>query len=204
MTPAAIEAHSKGVIDLNNVNVTDGIVKIDAGGTLDVVSGLANDGFSGGSVSNAGTIEVDAKAYLTLNDTVANTGMLETDGDLIVKSAVTGNGTAVIKGDGTLDLYATFGESVSFSADTYGHSGTLKLENPSQFHGSVYGFSSGDSIDLVGFGAHTMFSYSGGALHVNDVEGSVTHTATIDIVGSLTTASFHGVFNGSEVIFTHA
>jgi hypothetical protein len=198
-----IEAQSKGVIDLHNVNVTAGVVKIDAGGTLDVVSGSLN-AVSNATIWNDGSIDVNAGTSLYLSGGITNIGTLVTDGDLVVASPVTGNGTAYIKGDGTLDLYATFGESVSFSADQYGHSGMLKLENPTQFHGSVYGFASGDSIDLVGFGAHTKYSFSGGQLHVTDVEANGTHTANIEIVGSLTTASFHGALGGGGVIFTHA
>jgi hypothetical protein len=177
-----IEAQANGVVDLASVNVSDGLVKIDAGGTLEA-SGVNT---ITSSVANQGIIQVESGATLSLT------------------GEVTGNGSVTINGTSTFMLDAAFDEKVSFAALSHG---TLVLDNATvakAFGGSVSGFAVGDAIDLAGFGAHTTYNYSGGALHVNDVEGSVTHTATIDIVGSLTTASFHGVFNGSEVIFTHA
>ena len=180
-----VEAQANSAVDLMNASINGGVVDISAGATLEAVSGVNT---ITGYVANQGSIQVENGATLSLT------------GQGVDNGSVTINGTGVFE----LSNAAAFDEKVSFAALSHG---TMVLENATAakaFNGAVYGFVAGDQIDLIGFGAHTTYSYSGGELHVNDVEGSVTHTANIDIVGSLTTASFHGRFNGSEVIFTHA
>ena len=180
-----VEAQANGAVDLMNTSINGGVVDINAGGTLAAVSGVNT---VTGYVANQGSIQVENGTTLSLT------------GEVVDNGSVTINGTGVFE----LSNAAAFDEKVSFAALSHG---TLVFENATAakaFGGAVYGFAAGDAIDLVGFGSHTAYGYSGGELHVNDVEGSVTHTANIDIVGSLTTASFHGLFNGSEVIFSHA
>jgi hypothetical protein len=202
-----IEALSGGTIDLQGRDrITGGTVIVDLNRTLDA----AGMPYITSALTNAGTVKVDSQATLTLAGTVANIGTLEVNnnGTLAIKGTVTGTGTAVINGNGTLDLFASFGESVTFRVDAQGdHSGVLKLENPSQFHGSVSGFASGHVIDLVGFGKDALIAnYSNGKLLVIDAEpGDNGHPAiaNIAIVGSstLTAASFHGsvVSGGYEI-----
>ncbi len=103
---------------------------------------------------------------------------------------------------GSLELSGAISASVQFIGST----GTLILDNSSQFSGQILNFtgtgslSSSDEIDLkdIGFGSGTSASYAGnsssGTLTVTD---SQNHVAHISFAGSYTTANFSLSSDGS-------
>ena len=110
-----------------------------------------------------------------------NTGILATNGGtLIVDSPVTGNGSAIIAG-GTLEFSGPSSNAILFSGDT---AGTLSLDHPQEFSGTISGFSGQDRIDLgdIAFSANTVLNYAandnnaGGMLTVSDgANNSILH-----------------------------
>jgi hypothetical protein len=164
------------------------------------ISGSGDIGNGSLNFSNAGVIETQG-SYALLIDTGAkafvNTGTLETDGgSLIVKSAVTGGGSAVIVG-GTLEFAGAADNNVSFSGSNMG---VLALDQSQGFAGTVAGFGSQDQIDLgdIGFSANTTLGYapngenSGGTLTLNDG----TNTASIALLGQYMASSFATASDG--------
>jgi probable HAF family extracellular repeat protein len=96
----------------------------------------------------------------------------------------------------TLTFGSAFADTVSFLSDT----GTLKLDDPSSFLGTVAGLHGQDAIDLagIGFGASSTLGYaanadhSGGTLSVGDG----MHMANIALLGSYMASSFVAASDG--------
>jgi VCBS repeat protein len=153
----------------------------------------------GGTVSGAGTI----------NAPIANSGVIfaglrsepnsETGpgGELDIQGAVTGDGTIEIipdQGDylgeatSTLELGGPDSNNVSFADGT----GTLKLDDPSAFSGTITEGGPGDQIILAGvsYASVTGYSYvgsaAGGTLTIN--AGGTAYT--LNFVGDFDTSSF--------------
>ena len=96
----------------------------------------------------------------------------------------------------TLTFGSAFANTVSFLSDT----GTLKLDDPSSFLGTVAGLHGQDAIDLadIGFGVGSTLGYSanadksGGTLSVGDG----AHTVNIALLGSYMASSFVAASDG--------
>src|ERR1700677_4718733 len=95
-----------------------------------------------------------------------------------------------------LELAAADSASITFSSST----GTLKLDNPSTFSGTIFNFtgngtlSGSDQIDLKGVNFKSVHdTYSNGVLTVTDG----THTDTLDFNGSYTLANFKFASDGN-------
>ncbi|MFZ1095889.1 MAG: hypothetical protein WAN75_42860 [Xanthobacteraceae bacterium] len=96
----------------------------------------------------------------------------------------------------TLTFGSAFADTMSFLSDT----GTLKLDDPSSFLGTVAGLHGQDAIDLagIGFGASSTLGYaanadhSGGTLSVGDG----MHMANIALLGSYMASSFVAASDG--------
>jgi hypothetical protein len=88
----------------------------------------------------------------------------------------------------TLELASASSDAIIFTA----HTGTLKLDNPASFAGSVAGMGGQDAIDLVGIDASQVAtpSYSGdasgGTLRVTDG----VHAANIALLGNYLASAF--------------
>ena len=107
------------------------------------ISGSGDIGNGTLTIYNGGVIEAQGP-YALIIDTgpnpFVNTGILATNGgNLIVDSPVTGNGSAIIAG-GTLDSGPS-SNAILFSGDT---AGTLSLDHPQEFRGTISGFSGQD------------------------------------------------------------
>jgi hypothetical protein len=102
---------------------------------------------------------------------------------------------AVAPGE-TITVGSAYAGKVDFLSDT----GTLKLENPSSFAGTVAGMRGQDAIDFanIGFGASSTLGYaansdhSGGTLSVGDG----THMANIALLGSYMASTFAASSDG--------
>jgi probable HAF family extracellular repeat protein len=96
----------------------------------------------------------------------------------------------------TLTFGSAFADTVSFLSDT----GTLKLDDPSSFAGTVAGLHGQDAIDLagIGFGTGSTLGYaanadnSGGTLSVGDG----VHTVNIALLGSYMASTFAAASDG--------
>ena len=149
-------------------------------------------------ITNSGTLEAAGSGGLIIHGTIDNEGLLwANDGDLSVSGDVNGGGSALISGHGLLELAGAFGGEIKFDATA---SGTLVLDNPSNFHGVLSGFDGNDTLDLEGFlGASTTMSYNenaqgnGGVLTVTDGKT----TANIAFSGEHAASDFHLDTGGS-------
>ena len=148
-------------------NTSAGAVAIDQGATLD----LTNTTISGGSISNAGTLNANSQSNVLNAVAVTNTGTIEatsgstlvieagsltnngnllaSGGTLAISNAITGTGTAVISGSNSiLEFATTSAQSVTFAS---GAQGILKLDAAPSYTGSILGLASGDAVDLSNF-----------------------------------------------------
>jgi FecR protein len=173
----------------------DGTVTLEGGGHLNLSSSTENYIFGstlinvdntisgGGDIGNgsmtfhnAGVVEATGSSALIIDtgdNAFVNTGIIEANsGTLLVDSAVTGGGTAVIHG-GTLEFSASSTNNVLFSGTS---SGMLVLDQSAEFTGHISGFSSNDQIDLsdLGFSLKSSFTYSAGDLTITDGSKSVS------------------------------
>ncbi len=103
---------------------------------------------------------------------------------------MSGNGTAIIDGSGTVDFAAASSANVVFSA---GDGGTLKLEDSFHFSGTISGFNGADAIDLTDVNSataavayHENAQGTGGVLTVSDG----THAAQLSFLGNYSAANF--------------
>jgi hypothetical protein len=142
----------------------------------------------GGTVGGAGTI----------NSPIANSGVIfagfpsdlasgSAGGELDIQGAVTGAGTIEINATSTLELGGPDSDNVSFADGT----GTLQLDNPSAFSGTITLGGPGDQIILEGvsYASVTEYTYAG-----NAAGGALT----IDAAGTAYTLNFAGDFDPSS------
>ena len=120
-------------------------------------SALINDGI----IDTTGVSSITTSSVLTL----VNSGVLEVQsGSLDVAAAVAGLGTFAIDSGSLLEFAASVsaGSIVAFE----GTAATLKLDQVAQFGGSVTGFASGDTIDLVGINPANVSVSNSGSLQI--------------------------------------
>jgi len=131
-------------LDLNNTTITGG--SLTNAGTVDQTGGTS--ALSGVAITNSETIEATS-GTLTASGPVTNTGnLLANGGNLDFTGAVTGNGTATLNGaNSILEFGAASAENTTFA----GTDDILKLDNVSSFTGTVAGMAEGDGIDLTNF-----------------------------------------------------
>ena len=160
------------------------------------------------TVSNSGVLEASGSGGLLVYSVLDNSGSLWANGDaMTLQQDVSGEGSALISGAGSLEFAAASDVDVGF-AD--GASGTLTLDHAAAFSGTVVGMESGDSLALgdVAFGADTHSTYTAnaagtaGSLEVSDG----THSVLITLVGHYTSDDFqlNAGQNGGTLIASHA
>jgi hypothetical protein len=106
-------------------------------------------------------------------------------GNIAITGAVTGSGTAMINGTGTLGFGAASSNDITFAADA---AGTLTLKDAADFTGTISGFSSNDHIDL------TNISYSIASVS-NASYSSSTNITTLAITDGTSTDALKFVGN---------
>ena len=130
-------------------------------GTLDLGGGMEVTG-AGSLVLQGGSVITPDNAALTLDTggtlsgygTVAlgavnNGSITATGGNLDIAGLVSGIGQLTISNASELELGGATSDTVSFG----GNVGTLKLDNPASFSGTIAGLALGDTIDLAGIQA---------------------------------------------------
>ena len=143
-TAGALTVAAGSTLDLNNTTITGG--SLTNAGTVDQTGGTS--ALSGVAITNSETIEATS-GTLTASGPVTNTGnLLANGGNLDFTGAVTGNGTATLNGaNSILEFGAASAENTTFA----GTDDILKLDNVSSFTGTVAGMAEGDGIDLTNF-----------------------------------------------------
>src|SRR5205823_4019410 len=144
------------------------------------------------AVQNSGTLEASGAGGLEIHSDIVNNGLISANGGNVkVDGNVTGTGSATISGNATLEFAGLVNENIQF---TEAATGTLKLDNSSNFNGTVSNFGSTNQMDLadIGFGANNTLQFTenqqgtGGTLTVTDG----THSANITILGQNTADGF--------------
>ena len=216
----AVTVESGATLKLDNVTVTGTIftdvatsstIQIDIGdtlafngatingGTLNVFGELDSTGtslISGATITNTGIIDVTA-GTLTIDatSTLDNTGTLETNGGKFVIGAgavVSGTATVTIAGGGLADLVGTTTQTLNLNA-TFSGNGTLELDNPQHYGGTITGFGAGDTIDLTDLG------YSS---NETAVWNNANKTLTISNGTSTETLAFAGSYDQNSFALT--
>jgi hypothetical protein len=188
-------------VTFDNVdNVISGAGQIGQGGltlsnegTIDATGSHALVIDTGANViANAGTLEATGAGGLVLESAVANSGLIWANGGTVTaEGEVTGNGSALISGAGTIEFGAGATAGVTFDVTAAGH---LILDDAFHFSGTVSGLDGNDDIDLKGvsFGANTTLNFTeneagtGGTLTVSDG----AHSANIVLLGQYDPTGF--------------
>ncbi|WFU38082.1 VCBS domain-containing protein [Bradyrhizobium sp. CB82] len=143
-------------------------------------------------IANAGTLEATGAGGLVLGSGVANNGLIWANGGAVMaEGAVTGSGTALISGAGTIEFSADSTANTTFDVGASGH---LILDDVFHFTGTVSGLGANDDIDLkgIGFSAGTTVNFTenqagtGGTLTVSDG----AQTASIVLLGQYDPTGF--------------
>ena len=135
---------------------------------VNLITGLHFPGVT--TIGGEATLDKVGTGTLTLAGTVNQTDLVAEKGALVVTGTITGSSTATIKAGGTLELAGASSESVTFAR---GATGTLKLDAPESYTGTVGGFGIGQTIVLgvpaaAGASATIAPSGSGSAIMVTD------------------------------------
>ena len=181
------------------VNVTAGTLNLSGGGT-DVGATYQSTGT--GTIEFGGGTRTLSGSNVIANPTLINNGIIALNGGtLAITSTVTGTGSAIIAGEGTLEIGAADAQTVTYS----GMGSTLKLDNPTptSFTGHINGLVLGDIIDLTNTTV-TGAAISGSTLTVTE---SNSQTLTYQIAGALSGNSFaiqSDNAGGDELVLTDA
>jgi hypothetical protein len=151
-------------------------------------------------VFNYGTLEAAGSGGLHIAGVVSNSGTLWANGaELVIHGDVSGDGSGLISGTGTLEFGGASSAHTVFAADA---AGLLKLDDVLDFSGDITGFNGDDKLDLgdINFGGTLSFNYTaddsgnGGKLSVTDG----AHTASISLSGQYDGAGFHATSDGGS------
>jgi microcystin-dependent protein len=148
-------------------------------------TGMANSG-------NNDVVESDETnnwLSLSFNVTASMTSMTSSSSMVVATTAPSSSSTSLAVAPGaTVEISSAFDKQATFVGDT----GTLKLDDPSSFSGTVAGMSGQDTIDFAGINFATVQSptysgdSSGGTLAVTDG----THSANIALLGNYLASTF--------------
>jgi large repetitive protein len=136
------------------------------------------------AISNAALLMAGG-GTLYLASPVSNSGTLEVNnGTIVADQAVTG-GVGLIYGIGEIEFGAASSTAVKFES---GSDGMLILDDPTQYTGTISGFSTTQGIDLSGIAPTAdLQSFSGGVLTINGGPGEIVH---LHFSGSYTLGEF--------------
>jgi Ca2+-binding RTX toxin-like protein len=156
--------------------------------------------FTGTStLGNAGLIDSNGTSVISGLSSFTNTGTIEAQsGSLKLAEAVTGSGAAVVYG-AKMEFGAASDSHVQFSTSS-SVTGTLVLDDVAHFTGTVTGFTSGDTIDLVGIAPSTVSVSNSGSLHVDYGTGFFGLIGNYDPTGFSVVSDTKG---GTDIIWNH-
>jgi hypothetical protein len=146
-------------------------------------TGMANSGNNDVVESNENNNWLSLSFNVTAPPLASSSSM-----NLAAASPPSANVPLAVAPGATVEISSAFDKPVAFLGDT----GTLKLDDPSSFSGTVAGMSGQDTIDLANISFATVQSptysgdSSGGTLAVTDG----THTANIALLGNYLASTF--------------
>ena len=200
-----IEANG-GTVNINLGLDNSGTVEALANGTVNFAAGSTDHNhssstiestgtdalidFSGGKLTNDGTVEADNGGAITFTGNLqfVNNGLIEVNGgSMTVGSNVTfsGAGSLEIAGGGKADFLGAFSENTAFTGN-----GTLELNQA--YGGTVSGFASGDVIDLhnIAFstGEYDLWTQGTGTLAIYSATGTLEET--LHLTGTYSPGTF--------------
>jgi len=172
-------------------NIDSTLTGIGAAGALRLLSG--HNMTAGGAFSIAGTLQLGASSFTasaiteaasgtivgngTVAAAVANDGLIEAKGGtLTVTGAITGSGSLQIDAGATLELGSATNDQQE--VDFAGTDGTLLIDNPASYTGTIGGFDATQTIDLKNTIA-TSAVLNGTTLTIQ-LSGGGTQTYTLD------------------------
>jgi hypothetical protein len=179
-----------------NVNLTGGstapTLTIGPKGSYTIDNGL-NIGGPGNSVvgtlSVAGTLHAGGSTTSTIAAAVVDSGQIQiSHGQMVFLGPLTGGGSVSLSAGGVLALDTSAATSTGISFGAGG--GSLYLQDPSAYGGTIGGFASGDSVELNGFafnGTLTTLTVSGDLVTITEPNNgpSITLTFSTSQTGSL-------------------
>jgi hypothetical protein len=141
-------------------------------------------------LTNGGTIDADNASVpliLRTSHTIANNGLLEAvTGTLTASDNVIGTGTALIAAGGTMSFGGGFQENLAFSG-----AGALVVSQA--YGGTIFGFGSGDTVDLANLvykSSYVPVWQSNGTLAIEDAANGNAIVATVAFSGNYLSGSF--------------
>ncbi len=174
------ETLDNAVVTIGNAAVADdlnanGTLTLGSSLTLNAVAGTQGFDLSGsGEIVNEGAIS----GFGTVNLALVNNGtVVAQNGDLALLGGVSGTAALQMAAGATLEL----GTATSLDTQFNSASGTLLLDAPTTYSGTIHGFTAGGSIDLAGISfdpAGTVSVVGGATLEV--VENSATYDFNFD------------------------
>jgi hypothetical protein len=200
-TYGKIAAGRGSAVDLEDASIDGGLITILRGGFLqsDLHGSVGTPStITGAVMTNAGTIGAEG-ANLTINGDVASTGTLDANNATLAVDGAVSGGKATLEGTGEIEFGGPSAARVTFAANS---NAMLKLDDPLKFTGTIFGLTTGDSLDLtnINFADSPTISYSKKThvLSVTDSVSQITDTITLKNVSGSFTALSDG--NGGTLI----
>ncbi|MBR0841063.1 cadherin-like domain-containing protein [Bradyrhizobium liaoningense] len=193
-----------GIVTIDNSGFVNGVITA-YNGTVTNQAGAdwqlnGASMFTGTStLSNAGTIESTGVSSIQGLTGLTNTGAIAVEsGSLTIGSSVTGGGTAIVHNaslvlSGASDMLVLFNTGPTTP-------GVLVLGDVTHFTGTVTGFTSGDTIDLVGIAPGSVSVSNSGGLTVNYGTGAFALVGDYDPTGFSIASDGQG---GTNIVWNH-
>ncbi len=207
---ATLDVIAGGTYDIitDNQIGASGTAAIDNAGLFEKTGNIGQSNIYA-PIFNTGTIAAGL-GLLALQSSLENDALVTADATLFVAGAVTAgsgqSGTFAIGEGGTVEFAGAVAaaETVAFGAG----GGDLELQHPGSFAGTITGFGSADTIDLLGTAANT-FTLNGDNLALFDVvNGNTTTIATLAVTGISDASSIDLAIdpagNGTAITFGRA
>jgi hypothetical protein len=178
-TDSAIDVGAYG----SGTFLNEGVLELAAGASKDIQATLINIGaieLAGGSFSASALYLAPASTLAgsgMILGTIADAGTIAANGVLDIAGAISGAGELVIGSSATLELGGTASQTAIFNGI-----GTLQLDVPASYSGTLSGLASGDVIDIASTtvsaatvsGASVLITLSGGTKLAYALSGALT------------------------------
>ena len=138
-----------GVTIMGEGQIGDGTMQIyvDAGSVIDATGALILDSGASLAMGNSGMLEATKGGKLTIENAIFNAGYIIANGGTVdIESTVSRPGLCEVKAGGLLELGGQGNNDLIFATG----GGTLQIDATGALNGTVWGFGTGDTLDLRG------------------------------------------------------
>ena len=185
----SVEAGKNSIVGLENATIVGGFVKALPGSVIAAEQG--SNTITDAHVKNAGTIGAESGDLTIVGDVNNHKGNLDANNATLVIDGTVKKGTATLEGTGEIEFGGASSADVKFASSA---EGTLKLDDPLTFKGTVFGFTPGNYVDLtnIDFANNPTLHYSSRkeVLTVTDpVTGVVDKIKFSGVVGTFSAQS---------------